>query len=73
MFYLSICLPFQNLASVRAVADHDNLALADLFQTCDVLLAGFRQLVKALAAGDVLVEALEFLVKIGRASCRERV
>lgn len=36
------CLPFQNLTSVRSVADHDYLALADFFQPCDVLLAGFR-------------------------------
>ena len=38
------------------------MAVAEFFKTCNILLAYLRQLIKRLAAGDILVKSLEFLV-----------
>ena len=62
-------LSFNDLLSVRSDANHRNMAIAELFKSFDILLAGIGQFVKTTASRNIIVKALESFVN-RRAVCK---
>jgi len=60
--YFVIVSAHKLLRTVGTYAYHSYMAVAEFLETCDILLAYLGQLIERLAAGDILVKSLKFLV-----------